>query len=141
MKNETECLKADILALQNKSVREFETLKDQFIASVEMLRPINLLKSTFQEVTTSPEMKDAVVNSLTGMTAGFFTKKIFVGSSRNPLTRMFGTMIQFATASLVSKHVVDIKTISRDLISRFLTNRKEKRKQALADIANLSGDC
>jgi hypothetical protein len=125
MKNETEALKAAIMALENQSAEEFVALKEQFNVSLELFRPVNLIKSALQEVTTSPDMKDAVVNSLTGITAGFFTKKLFVGSSTNPLKQMFGTIIQFATASIVSKHVVDIRTIGHNIVSRLLKSKED----------------
>lgn len=128
MKNATDALNDAIITLENKSAREFKVLKHQFNTTIEMFKPINLIKSTLREVTSSPGITDNVASSLTGMGAGFFTKKLFVGNSRNPLTRMFGTLIQFATASVVSKHAVDIRDFGGNLISRFLQNRKEKKE-------------
>jgi hypothetical protein len=130
MKNETDALKAAIIALEKKSADEFIVLKQNFSARMEALRPINLIKNTFTDVANSTEIKESVVSGLAGMTAGFFTKKLFVGSSSNPLKRILGSVIQFTTARLVSKHAVDIGNITQNLVNRFLTRKEDNENQA-----------
>lgn len=105
MKNENDVLKEAIMTLEGQSEVAFKALQEQFSNSIEMLKPINLIKSTLKEVTTSREINDSMVNGLAGMTAGYLTRKLVVGGSKDHLRQMFGSMVQFATARIVSKYV------------------------------------
>ena len=52
--NETEALNQAIIRLNHKRVYELQLLKEQFQIAYESLKPINIIKNTFQEVASSP---------------------------------------------------------------------------------------
>ena len=55
--NAISSLKDSIRLLEIKRAEEGAILKKQFSATIESLRPINLLKSTFSEITSSVSLK------------------------------------------------------------------------------------
>lgn len=130
MKNQskTDTLIEKIRLLQSKKEREFTLLKEQFHVTYESLKPINLIKNTFHEVTESSEIKNNIVNNTIGLATGYLTKKVLFGSARYPIAKLVGTLLQFAIANIVSKHTDNIKSIGENLLLRFLKHRKESKK-------------
>lgn len=130
MKNQskTDTLIEKIFLLQSKQERELKLLKEQFHVTYESLKPINLIKNTFHEVTESPAIKNNIVNNTIGLATGYLTKKVLFGSARYPITKLIGTVLQFTIANIVSKHTDNIKSTGENLLLRFLKHRKESKK-------------
>ncbi len=128
-KNETDTLNETIVSLQNKQVQELESLKAQFHLTYESFKPINLIKSTFHDITSSPEIKHDIISNTIGITTGYLTKKVLFGASHSPVKKLFGTLLQFALANIISKHTGDIKSTGKNLLYRFLKHRKESKKE------------
>ena len=102
-----EALKERIYSLEFQKRDEFRHLKKQFHITYEGLKPLNILKSTFQDVTKSSEIKSTLINSAIGIATGYLSKKVLVGSSHNPIKRIFGTILEFVIANVVTKKVTD----------------------------------
>lgn len=83
-KNETDALNEAISLLENKQAHELKLLKEQFQVAYESLKPINIIKSTFREVTSSPEIKNNIVNNAIGLTTGYLSRKVLVGQHTIP---------------------------------------------------------
>jgi hypothetical protein len=128
-KNETDTLSETIILLQNKQAQELKSLKEQFHLTYESFKPLNLIKSTIHEVTSSPEIKNTILSNTIGITTGYLTKKVFFGASHSPVKRLFGTLLQFALANIISKHTDDIKSTGENLLYRFLKHRKESKQE------------
>jgi len=123
--NETESLNQSIILLENKQAEELILLKEQFSVVHEHLRPINLLKSTFHEITSSPEIKNNTGGIVFGLTSGYLLKKVIVGASSNPIKRVLGGLVQYAITNVVSKHFDGIKSTGGNLLQRFIKPRNE----------------
>jgi hypothetical protein len=123
-RNETDSLNELIILQEQKYDTELELLREQFHVAYESLKPINLIKSLFHEVTTAPEIKNDIVSNVIGLGTGFLSKKILTNGSHSPVKKVVGTVIQFAIANLVSKHSDRIKTIGSNLFSHFFNKRK-----------------
>jgi hypothetical protein len=119
-KNETDALNELILAEELKYANDLEQLKNQFDVAYESIKPINLIKNLFHEVTASPEIKNDLVSNAIGLSTGFLSKRFLIGSSHNPIKKVFGTLFEFAVANLVSRHSDGIKTIGGNLLKHFL---------------------
>ncbi|MBW4361495.1 hypothetical protein [Flavobacterium taihuense] len=123
-KNETDSLNELIILEEQQYDMQLELLKEQFHVAYESLRPINLIKSVFHEVTASPEIKNDLANNVIGLGTGFLSKKLMADGSHSPLRKMIGTVAQFAIANLVSKHSDTIKTIAGNLLKHFFNKQK-----------------
>ncbi len=125
MNNERNKLNDAIHTLQTKQAAEFVVLKEQFQLTYESIKPVNLIKSTFQEVVTSPEIQHDVISKVIGLASGYLSKKVLVGASHNPLKRILGTVLQFAIANIVVKHSDTIKSSGEVLLNRIFGNKSE----------------
>ena len=127
--NETKKLNETIRFLENKQKMELDILKEQFHVTYESLKPLNLIKSVFKEVTSSPTIKDNLLNNAIGMTTGYLSKKVLIGSTHNPLKNIFGTILQFAIGNVVTKHSNKLVSTGGSLLLNFLKNRKLAKKE------------
>ncbi|HSQ45519.1 MAG TPA: hypothetical protein VLM44_01235 [Lutibacter sp.] len=129
MKNETEALNETIIALKEKRAYELVLLKEQLHTTYESLKPINLIKSTFSKVATLSETKSNILGPAIGLGTGYISKKLWMGSSHNPIKRIFGTLIQFAVASVVTKYSDGIKNVGNALLQRFSKHKTKNHKK------------
>ncbi|MBL0137082.1 MAG: hypothetical protein IPP86_00965 [Bacteroidetes bacterium] len=127
--NETDALNKSILLLQNKQEDELVLLKEQFHITYESLKPINIIKTTISKVVESPELKSNIVNNVIGAATGYLSKIVLFGASRNPVTRLMGTLLQFAVTNITTKHGDTIKLAGEKIIQRFMKEKKEPKKE------------
>ena len=116
--SKAKALEEAINRLQIKRSHELALLRDQFHLTYESLKPLNLLKHTFKEVSSSTEIKDGMLSNVIGLTTGYFTKAILIGSSANPIKKIIGTLLQFAVATLVSQNSDSIKSIGKVVMDK-----------------------
>lgn len=128
-KNATDVLNDLIIVQEMKYDNDLEQLKNQFDVAYESVKPINFIKNLFHDVTASPEIKNDLLSNVIGFGTGFISKKILLGSLHNPVTKVLGTLFEFAVANVVSKNADGIKTIGGNLLKHFL--KKNKTKQVL----------
>ena len=114
--NSTILLKAAILQLETKQSNEGKILKEQYLNTYESMKPINLIKSTFREVTASPDLKDELFNTSVGLVAGYLTKMLFQGASHSPVRKLFGTVLMFGITNAVAKHPEVVKSAGKGLL-------------------------
>ena len=130
-KNATDSLNDLILVQEMKYDHTLQQLKNQFDVAYESVKPINLIKNLVHKVTASPEIKKDLVSNVIGLSTGFITKRILLGSLHNPVTKVLGTVFEFAVANLVSKNAGGIKIIGGNLLKHFLNKNKTKRGNIL----------
>lgn len=123
-RNETDALDELILVQEMKYTNDLEQLKEQFHLAYESVKPINLVKNLFHQVTTSPEIKNDLVSNAIGLGTGFLSKRFLMGTSHNPVKKVLGNLVQFAVGNLVSKHTGGIKLIGGNLLKYFLKKNK-----------------
>jgi hypothetical protein len=75
-RNETDALNELILAEERKYANDLAQLKNQFDVAYESIKPINLVKNLFHEVTSSPEIKSDLISNAIGLGSGFITKTL-----------------------------------------------------------------
>lgn len=131
MKNETDILKEKIALLENQQAIELYALREQIHATYESLKPLNFLKNTLEEVSSSPDLKDNILNNVIGLTSGYLSKKILVGSTHNPIKQLVGTLLQFTIGNVVAKHSETIKAIGEMAFRRIFENRSKSKHNVL----------
>jgi hypothetical protein len=130
-KNATDALNDLILVQKMKYDNDLEQLKNQFDVAYESVKPINLIKNLFHDVTASPEIKRDLVSNVIGLGTGFLSKNLLLGALHNPAKKVLGTVFEFAVANLVSKHTDGIKTIGGNLFKHFFKKNKPKQDNIL----------
>lgn len=131
-KSPLENLNERIYFLQNKKVEELKLLKEQINVVHESIKPINLLKNAFHEMTTSSEVKGNLVANVIGLATGFLSKKLLFGNGINPIRNVLGNVLQYAVSNIVSTHADGIKDKGTNLIMRLFSRKKDFNSELAA---------
>jgi hypothetical protein len=118
-------LKSAIHLLEVEQAVQGQALKEQFNLTYNSLKPINLFKSTFKEVVTSPNVIDNVIGTALGFASGFLTQKMVVGASSSIARKVIGSVIQLGVTNVIARHPVSIKSVGAFLFNRIL-RRKDR---------------
>lgn len=101
--NSTETLGQMISVLEQKQAIELQSIRRQYQVVYESVQPLNIVKSALDNVISSPDLKHNILNTVVGLTSGYISKKLLMGSSKNPFKRILGTILQFAVTNIVAK--------------------------------------
>jgi len=129
-------LKSAIQELEYKQASEWTLLHEQFHTAYESLKPVNLIKSTFSELTSTPDFKENILDTTLGLAAGYLSKKMVVGATHNPLKQILGTVLQFAITNIVSKNTDGIKSTGDALLKRIFKKKNESEGKSSTDISD-----
>ncbi len=116
-------LRAAIELLEAEQAINGQLLKIQFQVTYESFRPVNLLKRTIKDISSSTEITDELLGNAVGLAAGYLTKKIVVGSSENSYRKVAGSMLQSGVTNIVAQHPEIIKAIGRFIFNLFSTKK------------------
>jgi hypothetical protein len=116
-------LKEAIRSLQEKQTFQGLVLKEEFFTVVESLKPINIIKSTFNQVSSSHDLVGNLLSTTVGLAAGYISNKTLVGSSANLLKKLFGTVFQFGITTLIARNPEAVKSLGHTLLHRMLNKK------------------
>jgi len=105
---------------------EGRILKEQFQLTYERFKPVNLLRSTFLEVTSTPNLLNNVVDTALGLATGYLSKKIVIGASGKILRKLLGVVVQLGVTNSVVQHPYNIRSIGQFLFHHFLDKKIRK---------------
>lgn len=129
MTSPKELLDLKISLLQTKHDMELKLLKDQFYITYESLKPINFIKNTLNDVTSSPDVKGDLIKNAIGIGSGYLSKKILVAGSNNPLLQFVGSLLQMAVSNVVTKHSDSIIETGEMMLMHIFKPSVEKKKE------------
>jgi len=118
-------LKESIYLLEIKQANEKQLLKQQFTITYESLQPINVIKKMVGELTNLPDFKGNILNAVVSLAAGYFSKKIAVGDTNNPVKQLLGVVLQMGVTNAVSKNGEEIKSTVISLLSKILNKKRQ----------------
>ena len=119
-------LKNSIQRLEVQLAYEEHLLKEQFNFTYEHFKPVNLLKSTIQEIAASPYLVDNILSTAVGLATGYLSKKIVIGTSGNIFRKILGLLMQLGVTNTVTQHPDTIKSIGQYIYQHFLRNKREE---------------
>lgn len=100
-----EALEERINFLKNQQRKDLELLKAQYHVTTNSLRPINLIKSSFQDIVDSPDLKSNLLVGAVGLGANFISKTFLNENSINPVKRVVAKVLKFAITGLIKKGI------------------------------------
>ncbi len=118
--NNTVQLKEAIALLQARQQEKKFILVEEFHQTYESLKPLNLIKSTFNKILDTPDITNQVVDTSLGLGVGVLSKKLLIGKSTNIFKRFFGTIIELTVANAVAKNSEGIKRHGLQLIKKLI---------------------
>ena len=95
-------LKAQIQRLEAIQSQQLIELKEHAEITFEQLKPLNLIKTTLNEMTRSPDIKSHLIQGIIAVAGGYISKKLVIGGTRNWFKQIGGTLFQF----FVTKKIV-----------------------------------
>ena len=114
-------LKNSISVLEQRQREEGMLLKNQLSATLESIKPGNILRKIIGDIAEPSELKDNLIQTATGLLSGYISRKMLVRSSKNPLLRLVGVLVQYGVTNFVSKNSDSIKTLGMYYLNK-LTN-------------------
>jgi hypothetical protein len=119
-------LKLAILEKQFEHEVQGRLLKEEFLISYESLKPINIIKSTLTEITSSPYLIENMFGAIMGMVSGYLSKKIAVGTSHSLFRKILGSLMQFGVTNLVAQHPDALKSVGQFIIEKLFNKNDHK---------------
>lgn len=120
-----ESLREKIRELHIRQTEEGKVLKAQLVTTYDNLKPVNIVKSIVGDVLESKTLREEFVNTAAGYVTGLITKKLIVGTSKNPVLKLFGLGIQLAITTLMSKNYAAVKEVIAQLAGSVFTKMQE----------------
>ena len=117
-------LKLAIQELELQQANELILLKEQFNKTSESLKPINLIKSTFKNAVSSPDLKTDVFNTVIGLVTGVVAKKLMIGKTINPFKKLLGIIVEMTVANKVAKNADEIKSTGSTIFKKLFSKKE-----------------
>ena len=117
-------LKAAIERLESKNLVQKNIITEQYHSTIESLKPMNLLKSSFSKVVRAPGLVENILNATVGLGAGFLSKKVLIGKSTSILKKLLGNAVEFGVAGLVTKNSSSIKNTGLGIFNKIFHSKK-----------------
>jgi hypothetical protein len=118
-------LKETILLLEIKQMHQAVLLKQEFKNTYESLKPVNIIKHKFNELLTSAESQENLLDTVIGVAAGYLSKKIIVGATHNPIKQLLGMLLQMGVTNIVSKNADGVKSTFGNLLTAILSKKNK----------------
>ncbi len=107
-----------ILQLTAKNKMQKEEMRLHFDHVLETMKPANLIRSTFNDITKSPGFTKSAITGGLALGAGLLSKKIIVGRSGGFLKRLVGMAAGFALKKTIAKNSNKIAATGVNLLKK-----------------------
>lgn len=115
-----------ILQLESKQQAEEKMLKEQFDLTYESIKPINIIKNIFKETTESVDLKDNILNTSVGLTAGYLSKIVFEKLANSPLKKLLGSIVMFSVKKTIANNPEVVKILANGFLN-IISSKKIKK--------------
>jgi hypothetical protein len=120
----SEELKEAIQVLELQQAEELILLKAQFQKTKKGFTLGNIIKSTFKDIVSNPDLKTDAINAAIGFTSGIMAKKLVVGKTINPLKKLLGFVIEMAVTNKVAQNADTIKSVGSSLFKTIFRKKE-----------------
>ena len=101
--NQKAVLMEQIKALQTKQSTDLENLKTQYQMTIASFKTVNLIKTSLQEIITTPNLTSNLIGGTFGMGTGYLLKNILTDSDKNPIKKILGKVVKLALKRWVGR--------------------------------------
>lgn len=105
--------------LEDEQAFKRELLKEQVNITYESLKPLNLIRNAFKDISSLPNLSENTLGSAVGLASGYLSKKIFIGASGNIIRKLIGLILQFGITNVVSQHPEAIRSFGQYILEHF----------------------
>ena len=119
-------LKTAIQQLENEQATQWVLLYEQILLVRDSLHPLQIIKQSIKEAIFPTPAKTDLLGTIMGLTAGFISKALVIGSTSNPVKMLFGALLQLKVTNTVAKNAGTVGFIAENVMKFF--NRKKAVK-------------
>lgn len=120
-----EALKRSIEVIERRQREEGKLLREQFTVTFESLKPVNVLRKMLTDIAEPSALKETLIQTITGLISGYISRKLLVRSSKNPLLRLAGVLVQYGVTNFVAKNSDSIKALGLYYINKLSSRSSE----------------
>lgn len=91
-------------AISFQQKQELVSLKSQFEITYDSFKPVNILKNSLLEIKDSPDIKKNIGSTILGISGGFIMNKLVSITSKNPVMKVVGTVLQYVVGNYISNY-------------------------------------
>jgi hypothetical protein len=102
-------LEEAILSLEKKRIEQEQELVTQFHATVDSLKPANLIKGAFNKMVGSPEGREGLLKTATGLGAGLLANKFLLGRSSSMIGKIASNLLKVTVAKTAASNADKLK--------------------------------
>jgi hypothetical protein len=121
----TSGLKDAIRLLEDQQDLQGKLLKEQFYFFTESLKPINLIKSAFSEVITSPDLSRNILNISIGIITSLFASGVIKGPSGNIIKKLLGNILKIGVPFILANNREAIQSLVQNILHRVFQKREK----------------
>jgi len=121
-----EALKKSIEVIERRQREEGKLLREQFTVTFESLKPVNVLRKMLTDIAEPSALKETLLQTVTGLISGYISRKLLVRSSKNPLLRLAGVLVQYGVTNFVAKNSDSIKALGLYYINKVSSRSSEQ---------------
>ncbi|MEI7727427.1 MAG: hypothetical protein WCK09_20120 [Bacteroidota bacterium] len=111
--NSEASLREAILRLEARRTYEGAMLKEEFRTTLEGLKPMNLVKSAFNELVTSSDSGPNIISTVAGLTTGYLGKVLVGSVIKSPFKRILGNAAMFGITNFVARNPEKVKSLGK----------------------------
>lgn len=123
-------LKEAIQLLEVEQSANGQLFKEQFLITLDGLKPVRLLESTLKDIVSSPYISNNVLGTTIGLATGYLSKQIVVGRSGNVFRNIFGSFLQLGVTNFISQHPEAIKSFGSYVIEQVFSKKESIHEQS-----------
>ncbi len=114
------------MLLELRQEKERVQLISELYQVYESIRPINMIKSTINEIVYSQEIRNNLLNTSIVVATSCISKTLFKGVSHSPIRKLLGTALMFGVTNFITKNPEAIQSLT-DGIFREIKNKMSNK--------------
>lgn len=116
-------LKNSIRSLEVEQAEKGKLLKEEFYATVERLKPANLVANALNGIEKSPYLIENILGATMGLVTSFYSNKLIFSARGNKLKKLVGIILQVGVTNLVARNKGTVRSIGQ-VIFKHLARKK-----------------
>ena len=121
-------LKNAIQLLEVKQAANRKQLKEQFHSIYESFRPVNLLRNTLHDISSSPNLIDNILGTALGLATGLISNLVFKGMAGTGFRKLLNPVLQSGVTNFVAQHTGSLRSVGEIMLLRIFRKKALKSR-------------
>jgi CRISPR/Cas system CSM-associated protein Csm5 (group 7 of RAMP superfamily) len=122
-------LKEAIQLLEAEKLTRGKLLKEQFVDTYESFKPASLLRSTLNDISSSPNLIENILGTALGLGAGYLSRTILPGVTAMKFGKLISPVLQLGVTNFVAKQSGNIRTMGEVALLRLFRKKRIEIKK------------